>query len=762
MDNNRRTSSISGSSSVTGILRPTLVGNTSSNNNYNSSLKSSTPTVFFPSIGSGNSSTTGTGILLNNNNKMVTTVPLTFNTPIGILTSNELVSLLHESLPIRDIRSSLVLYRNVFTSQDFIDTIITKGLVHNGDMFSALAFGNSLISNNLLIHAKDPRQPFKSKISSLYRLTIHGGSGPKGTEIILPPKPIQSSRSTIINTDNREGGTMVTTKVDNNSVKSPRPMAVSFSTGSSSGSNSNSGNGENNSSSVVDSSSKITGDPSSSLKKPNRSISFSDISLPSSSPPQQYTNTTSSPTDTASFTELYPYPPPLMASSTTTASSAIIGLDDSQASPLRRTSIASTATFMFPNISPYSQESSVTDINTFTNNLRDNNSPIRERIFPTVASQENIPPVRNNTSIPVYSPSVSNNNAVSRVIPSTSTTGTNTTPNFIKQTASNNTTKEDSMGTGTTTSIASPKVSLSTFETLNLSLEQLKQQFEALRTKQEILDNRTWTNPYPSHDTREIDTTLTNILQRFETLMEKNNTDIRLSTHQLVNTLTERLVNMENKISYIDNRLSGIHNVSIDTVETLIKDRVSAQENIWIPQIHQKLDNFSQQVQKLTEKNNTTNNNSSTGIPNDMIVRQRNIPGTNDSNNNSLVLSSSAAAVSTTIVPVSTAGTLNAVTLFTNNISLFLSKLDTNTIALGVTVAMIGYSLMYAQSILDFFRIFILITLGLLFFIVFLPIILYYLRTSPVIINYSTKIRQFMDKNTGKQTPPTMAKLRNL
>ena len=80
-------------------------------------------------------------------------------------------------------RHMLTVYENTFTGADGVAWMVAAGYAR--DVFGALALGNELIAAGLLCHARDASQPFKNK-SSLYRLAMHGGTGPKGTIVVTP------------------------------------------------------------------------------------------------------------------------------------------------------------------------------------------------------------------------------------------------------------------------------------------------------------------------------------------------------------------------------------------------------------------------------------------------------------------------------------------------------------------------------------------------------------------------------------------------
>jgi len=89
---------------------------------------------------------------------------------------------LAKHVPVRTHTRLLTRYANTFTGCDGVATLVRLRLA--SDVLQAISLANEMLRAGFLVHAKDPSQPFKHKEHSLYRLWLHGGSGPDGRRVV--------------------------------------------------------------------------------------------------------------------------------------------------------------------------------------------------------------------------------------------------------------------------------------------------------------------------------------------------------------------------------------------------------------------------------------------------------------------------------------------------------------------------------------------------------------------------------------------------
>jgi hypothetical protein len=101
-----------------------------------------------------------------------------------VFAMRDVVDRIMPSLKIRTNRKVFRSYDNTVPGAEIVMALIHCNIAR--DQFEALSLGNDLIAAGLMCNAKDPRQPFKNKTTSLYRFYMHGGAGPHGTIVVTP------------------------------------------------------------------------------------------------------------------------------------------------------------------------------------------------------------------------------------------------------------------------------------------------------------------------------------------------------------------------------------------------------------------------------------------------------------------------------------------------------------------------------------------------------------------------------------------------
>lgn len=100
------------------------------------------------------------------------------------LTLSYIAAEMTSALSVGPHRRVFTVYDNTFTGADAVAFLVSRGFA--ADVLAALNVGNELIAAGHMHHAVDAAQPLKNKRTSLYRLRVHGGTGPKGTVVVTP------------------------------------------------------------------------------------------------------------------------------------------------------------------------------------------------------------------------------------------------------------------------------------------------------------------------------------------------------------------------------------------------------------------------------------------------------------------------------------------------------------------------------------------------------------------------------------------------